>query len=138
MLTWIDFKAKPYYLMNKNYIIIVIVFIALIFAGNAFRGCQRDRDVEKTVITVLDYWKTGDLTLAMNYWVHAAESPPVYGLTDYQILSKEVSKSDAGYVARVIVKLEFSPENKSPSGKEWLFVLNKTRYGWKITKFHLI
>lgn len=124
--------------MNKRNIVIGILIIALSSLNFVFKPYLRRRDALRIVETVLTYWKNGDLTLAMPYWEKEINSPPVYGLITYEITGGKISKKDGIHSAEVTANLEFPLDNPSHSGKKWIFELNKTRYGWKITGYQHI
>jgi hypothetical protein len=119
-------------LMNKRYFIIPAVIGLLLSLQLFLKPYFQKRDALNVVTTVLTHWKNTDLTLAMPYWEKQADMPPVYNLIDYKIKNIKLEKKKDAYHAQITAALEFPPGNISSSKKEWRFVLNKTRYGWKI------
>jgi hypothetical protein len=95
----------------------------------------RQRNALKIVQTVLAFWENNDLVPAMAYWEKAIDAPPVYDLLMHEIGRKEFIKKNGLYHARIFVTLYFPTGNRFPSGREWVFELSKTRYGWKIVGF---
>jgi len=85
----------------------------------------------------LTHWENGNIPKAMSFWESKDHSPPVYDLLTYEIGKKIFGKKNGVYNALVAVTLYFPTNNRFPSGKEWVFELNKTRYGWKIIDFRL-
>jgi len=124
--------------MNKQYFVIGLVFVVLLILSITIKPNLRQRDVTRIVETVLTHWENGDIPMAMSYWERAVDSPPVFGLTAYEINDGKVIKKNGIFSAQVTATLDFSPNNTFPSGKKWIFDLNKTRYGWKIIDFHLL
>jgi len=124
--------------MKMQNVIIGLSIVALLALNFAIKPYLRQRDAMRIVKTVLAYWENGDLALAMPYWEKETDSPPVYNLITYKIEEGKVSKNNGVYSAHIISTLDFPPGNLFPSGKKWIFELNKTRYGWKITDFHLL
>lgn len=123
--------------MKKNNIVIVLIVITLLSLSFFAKPYFRRREAINVVNSVLKHWKNGDLTLAMSYWENKEESPPIYDLIAYKVGKGDVYKKDHVYSAHIIAVLDFPPNNPLPSKKEWVFKLNKTRYGWKITDFRL-
>ncbi len=115
-------------------ILAVAVLLALNFAGKSH---LRRRNSLKVVETVLNLWKNNDSVLAMSYWEKEINSPPIYSLLTYEIGKKEIDKKDALYHAYISATLYFPAGSRSPSGREWLFELNKTHHGWRIVDFRL-
>jgi hypothetical protein len=112
----------------------IVVLLLLVFVGKPY---QRQKDALKVVHTVLSRWKHNDLILAMSYWEKESNSPPVYDLLTYEVVGKEFGRKDGIYYARVAVALYFPIGNRTPSGREWVFELNKTQRGWKVIDFRL-
>lgn len=123
--------------MNRKTAISIITFLCVLAFSVQIRSCLRQKDAVKTVRAVLTDWKNGNLILAMSYWTDETDSPPVYGLTGFEIGDLEINKTGGMYTALVTATLEFTPDNPMPSGKSWVFTLKKTRYGWKIFDFRL-
>jgi hypothetical protein len=123
--------------MDKNIFrvaVAIAVSAGLILAGKSY---FRRNDALKAVRAVLSYWEEDDPIPAMSYWEQETASPPIYDLLTYDINKKEFDKENGFYRARIYVTLYFPAGNRSPSGKEWLFALKKTPYGWKIVDFQL-
>ena len=123
--------------MIKKIVIIILSIAALLMLDLVFRPYLRQRDAVKVIKTVLTHWENGNLTLAMPYWVKENNSPPVFGLTGYEIEVKTFTKIAGTQTAQISATLDFSPNNPMPSGRIWIFELEKSRYGWKITDFRL-
>ena len=123
--------------MIKKIIPITVFISALLFLSFFGKPYLRRKDALKVVHSVLSYWENGNLSEAMPFWERKDDFPPVYDLLTYEIGKKTFGKKDGVYNALVAVTLYFSPSNRFPSGKEWIFELNKTRYGWKIIDFRL-
>lgn len=123
--------------MNKRNIILFLSIVVLLSFNLVVRPYWQRKDAVKVVETVLAHWKKGDLTLAMRYWEKEKDSPPIYGLTAYKIGKGQLDKKSGMPHARIAVTLDFPPDSPFPSGKEWTFELNKTRYGWKVAAFRL-
>lgn len=124
--------------MNKQNIIVGLLFVVLLTLNFTIKPYLRQRDTVRIIETVLTHWENGDLTLAMPYWEHEVDSPPVYNLLAYEVGKGKVSRNNGRYSAQIIATLNFPPGNPLPSGKKWIFELIKTRYGWKITDFHIL
>ena len=124
--------------MNKNFVIVAVLLIfALLVLDLVLRPSLRQKDAVKVVDTVLTHWVNGDLPLAMAYWVKEIDTPPVFGLVDYEIDVGTFGKSAGRHTAQIPATLDFTPNNPLPSGKIWIFEMERARYGWKITDFHL-
>jgi len=123
--------------MKKKNIIIGLSIVAFLTLSFATKPYLHQRDAARIVETVLAHWENGDLALAMPYWEKAVDSPPVFNLTTYKVEEGNVSKNNGKHVAQIFATLEFPPGNPLPSGNKWIFELNKTRYGWKITDFRI-
>jgi len=130
-------KLLGFFKMKKQNVIISISIIALLALNFTLKPYLRRRGAIRIVKTVLAHWERGDLTLAMPYWEKGVDSPPVYDLIIYEIGEVKFNKNDGAYYAQIIATLDFPPGNLFPSGKKWIFELNRTRYGWKITDFRL-
>jgi hypothetical protein len=123
--------------MYKKALLATIAVIVLSVLTVAGKSHFRQKNALKIVQTVLTFWKNNDPIPAMSYWEEEIDSPPIYDLSSYEIGKKEFDKKDGLYRARMFVTLYFPEGNRFPSGREWLFELNKTRYGWKIVNFQL-
>ena len=124
--------------MNQRNILIGVCIAALLFLNSFGRPYLRRRNALKTVQTVLNHWKDGNLTQAMSFWEHEKDSPPVYNLSGYRIVKQIFKKEDNVYTALITTVLYFPSNNQFPSGEKWLFKLAKTRHGWRITDFRLV
>jgi len=124
-------------IMNKTAIAIVLLIASLLVFNIALQPYLHRRDALKIVNTVLGHWENDNLTLAMSYWDKEIDSPPVYGLIDYEIGKGEYNKKDGVYSADIAATLNFNLDNLLPTGEEWTFHLKKTHAGWKITGFRL-
>lgn len=123
---------------NKRNIIIAAVVAALLLLNFIIKPYIRNRDVVKVVTSVLEHWESGDLGLAMEYWEHEADSPPVYNLIGYTIEGSQVGKTDGRRSGEVTAMLEFAENKIFPTGRRWKFSLLKTRYGWKVVDFKML
>lgn len=123
--------------MNRNNILIFLV-VAIVISLNIFlKPYLHEREVINTVKTVLTHWQKGDIPSVYPFWQDPQKSPPIYGLASSEIKDKIFSEKDGISYAKISVILEFSQNNILPSGKEWVFELGKTKYGWKILDFQL-
>ena len=123
--------------MVKKIMLIAVFIAALLFLNFFGKSHFRREHALKVVHSVLTYWEDGNIPDAMSFWERKENSPPVDGLLTYEIGKKTFGKKDGVYNALVAVTLYFPTSNRFPSGKEWIFELNKTRYGWKIMDFRL-
>jgi len=122
--------------MNKQIVVILSILITLIALKLAVQPYIQHRSANRVVKSVLNYWQSGDLLSAIDYWKDPQQTPPIYNLTSYEITKKEFSKENKTDYAKIYVDADFATEGLLPSGKEWVFRLEKTRYGWKIIGFH--
>ena len=83
------------------------------------------------------HWENNEIPQAIFFWEKRDRAPPVYDLLTYEIGKKSSGKKDDIYNALVSVTLNFPTNNPLPSGKEWIFKLNKTRFGWKVIDFRI-
>ncbi len=123
--------------MNKKILPVTAIIIALsllIFVGKPH---LRRRNALNAVRTVLTHWENNDIPSAMAYWKKEQDSPPVNGLLNYEIRKREFSRKRGIYTAHISALLHFPKGTQLPSGREWVFELNKTRRGWKIIDFRL-
>ncbi len=110
--------------------------VILFVLGNLFlTPYLHRREVTRIVTTVLDGWKSGAILETFEYWEDPSNAPPAYSLLSYHITKKTLDKKERRRQAQIFVTLEFSADNVLPSGKEWVFELRQTKYGWKITNF---
>jgi len=121
--------------MKMKNIIIVLSIFALLALNFIVTPYLRLRDAQSVVETVLTHWKNNNLTLAMPFWEKEIDSPPVYDLMAYEIGNGTINKVDGAYTADFTATLDFPQGNLFPSGKQWIFKLKKSRYGWKVTDF---
>ncbi|MCK5591748.1 MAG: hypothetical protein KAI72_07315 [Candidatus Pacebacteria bacterium] len=123
--------------MAKRIILITVFVSALLFLNFFGKSYLRRRNALQVMQTVLTYWENGDIPQAMSFWENENNSPPVYEILTYEIGKKTFGKEDGVYTAFIAVTIYFPTNNQFPTGKEWIFELNKTRYGWKIMDFRL-
>lgn len=123
--------------MVKRTILITVFVSALLFLNFFGKSYLRQRNALRIVQTVLTYWENGDIPQAMSFWENENDSPPVYEILTYEIGKKTFGKEGGVYTALIAVMIYFPTNNQFPTGKEWTFELNKTRYGWKIMDFRL-
>jgi len=124
--------------MTKRSVLVASLIIAILSFNFFLKPYLQFKDALKIVKTILTHWENNDLTLAMSYWEKEIDSPPIYSLMSYEIGKGEITKKDGMYSAQINVTLDFSLDSHFPSGKNWIFKLNKTRYGWKVKDFRLI
>ncbi len=124
--------------MSKNKIFIIAGFLFLLSLNVFLKPYLEKREAAKIVQTVLKCWQKGDLLNVYSFWKDPKKSPPVYGLVSYAIINKSFLKKEGIPCARISVRLGFTPDNISPSGKEWVFELEKSGIGWQIIDFQLM
>lgn len=124
--------------MDKNKIFIILGVLFVLSLNFFLKPYLERREVVKIVRTVLTCWQKGDLLSVYNFWKDPKKSPPIYDLISYTIRDKSFGRKGGISSARISVTLEFAPGNTSPSGKEWIFELEKTNLGWQIIAFHLL
>ncbi|MCK5083006.1 MAG: hypothetical protein KAR31_08895 [Candidatus Omnitrophica bacterium] len=123
--------------MPKKIILIAAVIAAFLCLTLFGKPYFRRKNALKVVESVLIHWTNDDVPTAMSFWEREYKSPPVYDLLSYEIGKKTFEQKDDIYTARISATLYFPTGNQMPSGKEWIFELNKTRYGWKIMDFRI-
>ena len=96
------------------------------------------REAIRTVQSILKSWKTGNLLDAISAWENMQKSAPVYGLLSSHITKGIFDNKDGMRHAQNFTILEFTADNPMPSGKTWVFELNKTSLGWKVISFRLV
>ncbi len=122
--------------MRDKALLFAIPIIILLVFGNLFlTPYLHQREVTRIVSTVLDGWISGAIPETFQYWEDPNKAPPAYSLLSYQITKKTLDKEDDQRHAQIFVTLEFSTDNVLPSGKEWVFKLRQTKFGWKIADF---
>ena len=123
--------------MQNKYLIVSII-VVLVLSLNLFLAPHKHKQAAfKVVKTVLNEWQEGVITKAKDYWINPKKYPPVYGLNDWEILEHHFGKKDKIDFAYIFVKLDLSKESMMPTDKEWIFILNDTKTGWKISEFRL-
>ena len=125
--------------MPKKNIAIAGAVVAVVIAGNVLlTPYLHRRETARIVRAVLEDWKNGQILEAFQYWENPQKSPPVEGLVSYKINQQILDEKDGRRHARIFTMLEFpSGETAAPSGLEWVFELQQTRIGWKITDWRL-
>jgi len=135
---WFDYVT--YTPVKRAYIILSTIIFTIILSGINFglKPYLEKRTCERILVDVLERWKDGDLLKTFDYWANSDQSPPIYNLDSYKIKSKAIIRSAKNQKSiQFIVLLEFPKNNLMPSGKDWVFQMQKTRYGWKIVEFKL-
>ena len=124
--------------MKKQWLpfIYIVIFIFLSFV--IIPPLLYYKETTQIAKSVLLDWKMGNLPDTYQYWEDPQKSPPIYGLTSYKIIKKKFSKINGIKQVGIIVNLDFSEDNVSPSGKLWTFLFKKTKFGWKIVDFNLV
>lgn len=122
--------------MKKQHLIVLYSITGLILIFLLLLPYLDRRFAAKIVKHVCVSWQTFDSAGAYMQWEDPEKSPPVNQLIDYKILATSLKKPSTGKFVEVTAFLEFSPNDTLPSGKEWIFIVTKTRYGWKITEFY--
>ena len=123
--------------MRDKTLLFAIPAIILLVLGNLFlTPYLHQREVTRIVTAVLEGWESGAIPETYEYWEDPNNAPPAYNLLSYQINKKIMDKGEDGRRhAQVFVTIEFSAGNVLPSGKEWIFELRQTKFGWKIKNF---
>ena len=124
-------------LMHKQKILILGILAFLIGLNLLLAPYLNKREATKIVRTVLQLWEKGDIPGAFNYWENQERTPPVYDLISSKVQKKIFTQNGKDWQARIFVTLEFPEGNVLPSGREWVFELKPTEFGWKITDFRL-
>ena len=125
------------FIRNRNKLFIILGILLLLSLNFLLKPYLHQREVIRIVETVLINWQHGDLTLNYAFWKNPEKSPPIYGLISYKIKNKDFSKRGKLSYAKISATLEFAPDNITPSGKDWVFELEKDDGGWKIVNFRL-
>ncbi len=120
---------------GKNFWLAVAAIILFVFGNIFLPPYLHQREVIRTVASVLDGWESGAIPETFQYWEDPNNAPPAYNLVSYQVNKKIFDKEDGRRRAQIFVTLEFSADNVLPSGKEWIFELRQTKFGWKIKNF---
>lgn len=116
---------------NKN-ILIISVIICLLGINLLLVPYIHRREAIKIVNTVLNLWVEGDLPSAFDHWEDQQKTPPIYDLASFEINQKTFSKKDGIRQAQISATLTFPAGHTLPSGRKWVFELQKTPLGWKI------
>ena len=117
---------------------IAILSLALILSlGFLVKNCVEKREITKMVQTILKCWINDDISKTYVFWENEEEAPPVYGVISYELTGHILGQKNNKPYAQIFTTIEFTPQNMSPSGKEWVFEVVKTRYGWRVKDFHL-
>ncbi len=124
--------------MNRNNILIFLIVVILISLNIFLKPYLYEREVLNTAKTILTAWQKGDIPSVYPFWQDPQKSPPIYGLVSSEIKDKIFSEKEDVSYAQIFVILKFSQDNILPSGREWVFEMVKTKYGWKILDFRLM
>src|SRR5262245_29810037 len=81
----------------------IIVFINFILIPYLYR-----REATRSVLNVLEAWKSGDLPSTYDDWIDPQKSPPVYGVLKYKITNRKFYKKDGDRFAEISAYLELS------------------------------
>ena len=57
-------------------------------------------------------------------------------MQNLHLSEKEFSKENKIDYVKFLVEINLSSENLLPSGKEWIFRFEDTKYGWKVVGFY--
>ncbi len=122
--------------MRDKTLLFAIPAIILLVSGNLFlTPYLHQREVTRIVTAVLEGWESGAIPETYEYWEDPNKAPPAYNLISYRIIKKNLVKENDQRRAQIFVTIEFSVDNILPSGKEWVFELRQTKFGWKIENF---
>lgn len=120
---------------DKNVLLVISVVIVLITGNFFLTPWLHRREVTRIVTAVLEGWESGAIPETFQYWEDPNNAPPAYNLVSYQITRKIMGTKNGQRNARIFTTLVFSAGNVLPSGKEWIFRLRQTKFGWKIESF---
>lgn len=123
-------------IFNLKVLAVILVLGALFTLDKTVKKSMREEEVTEFVVEILEYWKNGDTTTPMEFWMDRGNYPPMDGLASYDIsrvrfIDDEITgKKEAHF----LVHLDFLPHSPLPSGKKWIFqVINK---GMKLKVIH--
>ncbi|MCA9400453.1 MAG: hypothetical protein KC713_02415 [Candidatus Omnitrophica bacterium] len=120
------------------YIIAASAFLILIILSTVSKPYFDRRQSTNILVHILELWQEGNHVEAIQYWNEYEESPPVNYIDSYKIVDKEYTKKGSHYAGRFIVRLYFEDNLVLPSGRQWEFVIEKTKFGWFVTRFKMI
>ena len=112
--------------------VLFILFINFVFIP--FINRQKATAIIKTI---LSDWAQQDAAAALKHFQDPGKSPPIYNLKSYEIKKMIMEKQNRTLVAKFSVILNFSEDNVFPSGKTWLFELERVERNWMVVRYYM-